>query len=173
MNASPTSPSTHSEPSGVTAEQAREALRQAETLNPTRPRDIATLRFFSLALSIALAAVLVLVRLTMSNGSVSGPFFVAGMVVYGLVVLALILMQRRVRSLPRGWKTIYVVCFLGSMLSYGIWVAFISSWSSPGMPLGLMAVAVVNTVMPGIIACTLIGGKQFGGERVKGEKAGR
>ncbi|MGJ6980588.1 hypothetical protein ACSDQ9_08685 [Aestuariimicrobium soli] len=157
MNPTP-SPITPDTPEGITAAQAREALAAAESVNPTTGSHVRRLQFFCIAVGAAMAAVLVLVRATIASDVARFPVFIAGMAVYGALIVALVMFQRRVGSLPKGWARYWIGGFAVTTALYAVWISVVSSGGAADpASWWLVAVAAITVVLPGAVAAVLIG----------------
>ncbi|QRO87507.1 hypothetical protein [Kytococcus sedentarius] len=132
------------------AREAQAALDSASGARVTSGKDLSTLRFTAAAVSLAMAAALVLFLVT--SGNPAG--LIITMSVYMVAIITITTIAQKARSVPRGYTRQYSLAVLASSLLYGVGI-LVSVLTEA--PLWLMIGLAVLVALPGVIVATRLG----------------
>lgn len=132
------------------AREAQAALDSASGARVTSGKDLSTLRFTAAAVSLSMAAVLVLFHVTQS----SAIGLIISMSVYLAMIRPMAMVAQQAKSLPRGYTKQYTGAVVASSLLYGVGI-LVSVLTEA--PLWLMIGLAVLVALPGVIVATRLG----------------
>ena len=132
------------------AREAQAALDSASGARVTSSKELSTLRFTAAAVSLSMAAVLVLFHVTQS----SAIGLIISMSVYMAMIRPMAMVAEQAQSLPRGYTKQYTGAVVASSLPYGVGI-LVSVLTEA--PLWLMIGLAVLVALPGVIVATRLG----------------